>query len=770
MRRVGTALTVCAALFAQRAQGVVFINEVVINPQGSLDNTREFVELLGTPGMKLDGYAIAFVSGGLVKLHPLNSIPPLPEFPEIDEFFSLDGLSLGPNGVLVVGVGLSTFYGTLLADSNFQRWDTIWNGDLDAPGMLQNDGSNTVLLIRRRPGITQADPMNAGGLRWGKDINPDNELITPVAAMVCSGGTSPGLPCQDASGCLGEGATCVPGDVDQYGDGNLDRGDPDNRGGNTLDLKGSTTLGDVSDDLEIVDEISYEHEQGWEYDLDDRLVDAGSADAVFPQRNVHALDDPGGFNPDCLTRVDYRTKGAGWTPVAGATGQMTNGNNWSDTATEQWIRGEVLFTTLAGAGQGNPPYLYYASGDNPDPGAAQPYLTNVPLWLADGTGTDFPFIPPMGSPLPAGFSNYQVMAGRINVLGVPFIPGDADRDGDCDADDLAKIAAVFGDDDWIFSNSFNEAPEGDEGDPAEQTRPWDVDATGDNGIEASDLQWTLSFQGDTTGRIVGKRYDSTTPTPAGAGVHLNSNAGVACTVSTGVNVPSGRTLSTLKVGDLVEVTVLAEVTGGVNVAAGQENGVMQYVHDVVISAPGVLRVLDVQPAGAFATTRAALQQAQGAVGDLGVTGVNGHTTSFSEGLGGPASMYGVTLQAKGLGTADVTIGPAAAAKFAASTPGGLKVGHTDQQGNPESVTYPAALAAVVSTVRPDFDSDGDVDENDLEHLTDCRSGPTVEQDDPLCADARLDGDADVDVDDHGLWQRCATGPGLGPPPADCDMP
>ena len=252
----------CFLLVATSAQATVFINEVYINPPGSsYDETREFIELLGTPGMKLDGYAVAFVNGAQQKYYTLGSLPPVPaDHQEIDEFFSLDGLQLGPNGILVIGIGVSAAYPTLLPDTNFQRWNVLWNGGYDTTGKLNNDGSNTVMLIRNRPGATEAQP--SADVRWGKDVIPDYELFTPV--------TDP----QDGI------------DKDQFGDGNLDKGQPSGGLGitspgnldpnNTLDVKGASTVADISDDLEVVDEVSYEHDRGWEYDLDDRHVDDGS--------------------------------------------------------------------------------------------------------------------------------------------------------------------------------------------------------------------------------------------------------------------------------------------------------------------------------------------------------------------------------------------------------------------------------------------------------------------------------------------------------------
>lgn len=674
-----------AALSVSPAPAAIVINEVFMNPPGSFDSTREFIELYGTPGMKLDGYAIAVVNGALTRFYPLGSIPPEPVAQEIDEFFSLDGLQLGRNGLLVIGVGVAANYPTLLPDTNFQRWNTLWNGLLDSPGQLQNDGANTFFLIRNRPGATQADPANPLGLRWGKDITHDAELLTPVVDP------------QD-------GLT-----YDQFGDGSLDRGLPNNYGGNTLDMRGASTPTDATDDLEIVDEVSYEQDRGWEYDVDGRLVDVGSASDGLPQRRVHALDDPQGFNPDAISRVDYRCKGAGWTPVAGASGQSPGGNNWQDTATEQWIRGETL---NGSAGAGSAPWFYYSNEANSNPDAIQPYATNVPLWLADGAAAEFNFSVDQG---------YQIMAGRLNPLSIALLPGDSDRDGDADADDIAKTAAVFGDPDWIFSNSFAGAPEGADGDPATQTRPWDVDLTGDNGIEPSDLQWTLNFQGDTTGRVFGVTYDSTTP--SATGVRLNANAGVAATLSMNAALPNGGSLSHLSVGDTLELTVLGQVTSGANNAAAQQNGVMQFAHDLTISSAGVLRVIDVQPAAPFAITRAALIQLRGVDGDLGVELLNGYTTSFTVGLTGANSLYTVTIEAIGEGSANVSITPAAASRFAESTPGGLKVGHTDHNGDPATVSYPAALSVIVTSgaacnvacpgdIEP-AGGDGDVDLTDI---------------------------------------------------------
>lgn len=771
------ASVLAALMFCAHASAAVFLNEIFINPPGSLDDTKEYIELQGTPGMKLDGYAVAVINGGQIKLHPASHMPPDPGVnswfysalypdiwpisqytPEIDEFFSLDGLQIGPNGLLVVGIGAASQY-PLLADAAFRRWTTLWNGGLDTTGKLANDGSTTVMLIRRRPGRTQA---NAGSvpmseLRWGKDIEHDSEMVVPANPFICVGGTNNGQACDPLNPDC-PGGTCV--EVRQFGDGSIDKGLPKNYAAlepDTLDLKGENTPDDLFPDLEVVDEVSFEGDRGFEYDVDDRKVDDygdGPASRKYPRRRVHSLGDPRGFNPDCLTRVDYRTKGPGWAPRDGGTGQLPNGNNWQDTATEQWIRGESIVASNQ---------YFYSNVANSHPDAIQPYETQVPEWLVGPSGYEFTF------------RFYPIQAGYVNLLAVPFIPGDVDRDGVCDQADIAKLAAVFGDDDWIFSNSYLNAPYSDRGDPAAQTRPWDVDATGDNGIEASDLQWVLNFQGNTNGRIVGIRYDSTTPTPPGSGVVLNpgltaANNTVGCTVSTDVQVLSGRTLSSLKVGDRVEVIIRAEVSAGAIALAGQENGAMQFVHDIELSSAGVLRVQHVEPLPPFQTTRSAIQIPQGQSGDLGMRTVNGYTTSFVQGLAGASGLYKVVLQAKSVGSATLTVSPAVEPKFLASTPRGLKIGHSNNQGNPASAVYPAGQPiAVTSTVLFDVDGDGDVDEDDLAEFYACATGPALGPPTAGCEIWDRDGDQDIDSADFGRVQKCITGSDQVPD-QDCDLP
>ena len=682
LAKVRTLMFVFALILSFHAQAVVFINEVFLNPPLE-DTYYEFIELMGTPGMKLDGYAIATLNGAEDTVYPLGSITSAPATaPEIDEFFSLDGLSLGSNGLLVLLMNTPSlsYYPDLysserMSDSNWFIRDGCWNGGLDDPGSIKDNGSTTIFLVRNRPGITEADPCNLDGLRWGKEILHDAILKTPYWDDRTSTWT------------------------DRWGNGDLDEGEPNGLGGNTLDMTGTSTPADANDDLEIVDEVSFEDGQGWEYDTDNRHVDANSPFDGLPHRHVHALDDPANFNPDALSRVDYRTKGQGWAPE-GDYGEMSNGNNWQDTATEQWIRGRSLYYPIAG----QPKRFYYDNEINSDPDAVVPYNTHVPMWLYDSNVPDYNF---------ADVRNYEIVAGKINPLAVAFIPGDCDRDGVCDINDITKLASVFGEYDWIFANSSPDACETDFGDPAIQTRPWDIDATGDNGIECSDLQWTLNFQGDSTGQIVGIKYDSYTP--AAAGVYLNSNVGVQCTVTTAVNIPSGRALDSLYVGDIVEITVEGEVTAGPNTVSGHENGIMQYVHDITISSPNVVKVTNIEALGSFSKTQASLEILQGTAGDLGVELVNGFTTSFTQGLSEPNELYLITLEAIGEGSANVTVSSAVDSMFAVSTPDGLKIGHTNNNGDPNFSYYPSLLSitSTAATLSADFDDSNGVDFKDF---------------------------------------------------------
>lgn len=58
----------------------------------------------------------------------------------------------------------------------------------------------------------------------------------------------------------------------------------------------------------------------------------------------------------------------------------------------------------------------------------------------------------------------------------------------------------------------------------------------------------------------------------------------------------------------------------------------------------------------------------------------------------------------------------------------------------------------------DMDLDGDVDQTDFGYFQACLTGSGLEQADPNCAGAMLDGDVDVDQDDFAFFQACMSGP------------
>lgn len=78
------------------------------------------------------------------------------------------------------------------------------------------------------------------------------------------------------------------------------------------------------------------------------------------------------------------------------------------------------------------------------------------------------------------------------------------------------------------------------------------------------------------------------------------------------------------------------------------------------------------------------------------------------------------------------------------------------------------VARVYEHVQADFDYDGDVDTDDLEHFESCASGPVIPQTDTACLDARWDSDDDVDQSDFGLFQRCYSGKDVPADPACLD--
>jgi prepilin-type N-terminal cleavage/methylation domain-containing protein len=91
---------------------------------------------------------------------------------------SLDGLSLGSNGLLVMynnTGGFSFIPSRVPAGTTIATFSATHIPTTDTPGNLANDDSSTYLLVRKRPlhSISGAASVYAPGSAWRKDINPD---------------------------------------------------------------------------------------------------------------------------------------------------------------------------------------------------------------------------------------------------------------------------------------------------------------------------------------------------------------------------------------------------------------------------------------------------------------------------------------------------------------------------------------------------------------------------------------------------------------------
>ncbi|MEM7756008.1 MAG: GC-type dockerin domain-anchored protein [Planctomycetota bacterium] len=251
------AAAACLLACAGAVSGQVVINEVYPNPGGpasTADVIYEYIELYGEPGMDLTGYAIGQVIGGTDPEGddiPNNAV-------EIDEAFTLDGLTIGPDGFLVIfndDAGASAIEQLLPAGANGAGFnDTFIPSPPEDAGNLENDGSATFLLVRRRPnhdivgGVSVYEP----GYAFRKDVNQDVDF-----------------------------------------DGKLDFG---------IESGGAAQL----DPLQIIDEIAWSNEGGKEYVRD----------------SEQEISETVGFNPDFASRIEYynenpmlglRTNGSGMT-------------------------------------------------------------------------------------------------------------------------------------------------------------------------------------------------------------------------------------------------------------------------------------------------------------------------------------------------------------------------------------------------------------------------------------------------------------------------
>ncbi|MBO6513875.1 MAG: hypothetical protein JJ974_07930 [Phycisphaerales bacterium] len=179
MKFASKSLGVIALMMAAgtNASGQVVINEVYENPPGSgssNDAVLEYIELYGTPGMDLTGYCIGQLKGGE---DDGDDIPE--EASEIDEAFSLDGLTIGSNGFLVIynGTAAQSLIPLFLPNEgeNSASFFDTHIPTTDSNGNLNNDGSSTYLLIRKRPfhSIVDGASVYEPGYSIRKDVDQD---------------------------------------------------------------------------------------------------------------------------------------------------------------------------------------------------------------------------------------------------------------------------------------------------------------------------------------------------------------------------------------------------------------------------------------------------------------------------------------------------------------------------------------------------------------------------------------------------------------------
>jgi len=128
----------------------LIINEVYINAKSpDSDGDHEYIEISGPPGMSLDGYAIAFIADTGTG--------------EIDEFFAFGfGDQLSSTDGLLLLCQDDTQYSPSSDAVQIEFDDVSVGGNA---GKLQNDGSGTILLLRKYDDETSVDTTV-----WERDV------------------------------------------------------------------------------------------------------------------------------------------------------------------------------------------------------------------------------------------------------------------------------------------------------------------------------------------------------------------------------------------------------------------------------------------------------------------------------------------------------------------------------------------------------------------------------------------------------------------------
>jgi hypothetical protein len=257
--------TATLAFLARPGLAQVVINEIFQDPPGQaqVEYRWEYIELYGRPGTDLSGFAVALLKGGVDVNR--DGVPDDGSSARIDEAFSLDGCVLDENGIFALvntderGVAGAGDRG--LRRNKSYKWtepDSLanrrWINGLsfqaahipsDKPsGRLDNQGSSTYVLVRRRPGHSLgADNMSvySAEYAWRKGTRHDVDL---------DGHVDWGIETPDPSVAL------APSMLEPY---------------------------------QMVDEIAWSHRHGHKYVRDVE----------------HQISETPGNNPDAISRVAY---------------------------------------------------------------------------------------------------------------------------------------------------------------------------------------------------------------------------------------------------------------------------------------------------------------------------------------------------------------------------------------------------------------------------------------------------------------------------------
>lgn len=435
-----------STLVTSNAHAQLVINEVFENPPNGGDETWEYIELMGPSGYDLSGYAVFLIKGGRDIEEPFDAPDgsQSQRTPEIDEAFSLDGWSVGPDGLFVIYnasqfgfTGLSPYlmenpdYKFFMPESpenkrflNGASMASLHIPSVDTQGNLSNDDSSTYLLVRKRPGHElngSGQSVYADDYGWKKTVNPDVEFNS-----------------------------------------RLDFGDEDTLGVPVYlgsGLNGAQTAPFAMEPVQIIDEIAWSNNGGKEYVVSGRGVDANE------------ISETPRFNPDAVSRLRYLTSN----PLVGT--RIDNSENIDPTnlADENWVYGETLNVE-----PGTPEYLLFKPllevGPDLMPGTLDDELNHLaptdpdgPFYSFSGPGDDDPLeapflqhspaFDPSGTLLfdPYDISGFEISPGGFNhapvgtpLAGTPlaqqfsFIEGDINFDGAVDFEDVSIAKSLLG--------------------------------------------------------------------------------------------------------------------------------------------------------------------------------------------------------------------------------------------------------------------------------------------------------------------------------------